>query len=412
MDALVEINKDSEFSIHNLPYGIFSQFDSHKRVGVAIGDFVLDLDYLNKNNFLATVDLPKDIFFKDYLNDFMVLGKKVGLALRKKLTDLIQNPSDDLKNHLPYFCFKQSEITLHLPIHIGDYTDFYSSEQHARNVGMMFRDPENALLPNWKHLPVAYHGRSSSIKISGTNFYRPKGQIQKSGNIVFETTKKLDVELEMATVIGKNSELGNAINVDEAEHFVFGFLVFNDWSARDIQAWEYVPLGPFLGKNFFSSVSPWVVTLEALEPFSVPVSHFEKPLLPYLNGECLRNFDISMEIILETPSGSKTTLAKSNFKNLYWTVAQQVAHHTANGCDLRVGDLLASGTISGSDPKSFGSLLELSWNGQKPIVLSDGSERCFVEDGDTIVLKAFAEKNGVRIGFGEVRNTVLPAKTQ
>jgi fumarylacetoacetase len=412
MDALVEINKDSEFSIHNLPYGIFSQFDSHKRVGVAIGDFVLDLDYLNKNNFLANVDLPKDIFFKDYLNDFIVLGKKVGLALRKKLTDLIQNPSDDLKNHLPYFCFKQSEITLHLPIHIGDYTDFYSSEQHARNVGMMFRDPENALLPNWKHLPVAYHGRSSSIKVSGTNFYRPKGQIQKNGNVVFESTKKLDVELEMATVIGKNSELGNAIMVDEAEQFVFGFLVFNDWSARDIQAWEYVPLGPFLGKNFFSSVSPWVVTLEALEPFSVPVSHFEKPLLPYLNGERLRNFDISMEIILETSSGSKTTLAKSNFKNLYWTVAQQVAHHTANGCDLRIGDLLASGTISGSDPNSFGSLLELSWNGQKPIVLSDGSERCFVEDGDTIVMKAFAEKNGVRIGFGEVRNTVLPAKAQ
>jgi fumarylacetoacetase len=412
MDALVEINKDSEFSIHNLPYGIFSQFDSHKRVGVAIGDFVLDLDYLNKNNFLANVDLPKDIFFKDYLNDFIVLGKKVGLALRKKLTDLIQNPSDDLKNHLPYFCFKQSEITLHLPIHIGDYTDFYSSEQHARNVGMMFRDPENALLPNWKHLPVAYHGRSSSIKVSGTNFYRPKGQIQKNGNVVFESTKKLDVELEMATVIGKNSELGNAIKVDEAEQFVFGFLVFNDWSARDIQAWEYVPLGPFLGKNFFSSVSPWVVTLEALEPFSVPVSHFEKPLLPYLNGERLRNFDISMEIILETSSGSKTTLAKSNFKNLYWTVAQQVAHHTANGCDLRIGDLLASGTISGSDPNSFGSLLELSWNGQKPIVLSDGSERCFVEDGDTIVMKAFAEKNGVRIGFGEVRNTVLPAKAQ
>ena len=408
------VDKNSHFTIHNIPFGIFSIKNGQKRLATIIGDQVMDLYALAQLGYFDDYKIKKSVFKNDYLNDFIALGKEKTNAVRKRLQEIL---ADDKNIHRSLFTIHHSKVNLHLPIKIGDYTDFYSSEQHATNVGTMFRDPQNALLPNWKHMPVAYHGRASSIFVSGTNFHRPKGQVNSDDSQppIFSATKRLDIELEMATVIGKSNAIGEAIDVDKAEEYVFGFLLFNDWSARDIQRWEYVPLGPFLAKNFFSSVSPWVVTLEALEPFRVPAAKQTPSVLPYLNEKKHQNFDIHLEVTL-TPNDSQLSTLKSqlisstNFKNMYWTVAQQIAHHTVNGCNLNVGDLLASGTISGTEPSSYGSLLELTWGGKNPITLPDGSTRTFLEDGDTITINGFAEKNGVRVGFGELRNTVLPAK--
>ena len=404
----------SDFSIHNIPFGIFSIKNGQKRLATIIGDQVVDLYALAKLGYFDELKIKKSVFKNDYLNDFIALGKQKTNAVRKRLQEIL---ADNKNIHDSLFTIHHSKVNLHLPIKIGDYTDFYSSEQHATNVGTMFRDPQNALLPNWKHMPVAYHGRVSSIFVSGTDFHRPKGQINsdESQPPIFTATKRLDIELEMATVIGKSNPISEAIDVDKAEEYVFGFLLFNDWSARDIQRWEYVPLGPFLAKNFFSSVSPWVVTIEALEPFRVPAAVQTPSVLPYLNEKNRRNFDINLEVTL-TPSNSQHSahhsqlICRTNFKNMYWTVAQQIAHHTVNGCNLNVGDLLASGTISGTEPNSYGSLLELTWGGKNPISLPGGSTRTFLEDGDTIAINGFAEKNGIRVGFGELRNTVLPAK--
>jgi fumarylacetoacetase len=309
----------------------------------------------------------------------------------------------------------KDDAVLHLPIRIGDYTDFYSSEQHAYNVGVMFRDPNTALLPNWKHLPVAYHGRSSSIFVSGQNFHRPKGQVNASDTTLpgFSQSKRLDIELEMATIIGKNNEIGNAIDVNQAEDYVFGFSLFNDWSARDIQRWEYVPLGPFLAKNFFSSIAAWVVPIEELTSFRIDAEVQNPKVLPYLQEKNRKNFDVTLEVYLIPYSDETHTeilLCQSNFKNMYWTVAQQIAHHTVNGCNLNVGDVMGSGTISGKTPDSYGSLLELSWGGKNPITLPDGSTRTFLEDGDTIVIKGYAVNDNYSVDFGEVRTTILPSK--
>jgi fumarylacetoacetase len=276
----------------------------------------------------------------------------------------------------------------------------------------MFRDPANALLPNWKHLPVGYHGRASSIVVSGINFHRPKGQMKPADaeKPIFGASKQLDFELEMAFVLNKNTEIGESISTQEAEDAIFGMVIFNDWSARDIQSWEYVPLGPFLGKNFCSSISPWVVTLEALEPFRTASPKQEPEVLDYLKFEGDKNFDINLEVYLQPENGEENLICKSNYKYMYWNMAQQLAHHTINGCNVEVGDLYASGTISVSEPNSFGSMLELTWRGQNPLKLSDGTERKFIEDHDTIIMRGFSEKNGIRIGFGEVRGKVLPAK--
>ena len=342
------------------------------------------------------------------MNDFIALGKTKTNAIRKHLQLILQ----DLKN-IPKTVFHADNLVeLHLPIRIGDYTDFYSSEQHATNVGSMFRDPKNALLPNWKHIPVAYHGRSSSIFVSGKNFHRPKGQINNDETKppIFAPTSRLDIELEMATIIGRGNEIGDSIDINEAENYVFGFQLFNDWSARDIQKWEYVPLGPFLAKNFFSSVSPWVVTIEALEDFRVPAPEQNPMVLPYLTEKNRFNFDVKLEVTLQSQNGENMVISNSNFKNLYWTVAQQIAHHTINGCNLNIGDLLGSGTISGNDINSFGSLLEITWGGKNPIILLDGTERRFLENFDTIIISGIAEKEGKRINFGEVRTMVLPTK--
>ncbi|MCD8540858.1 MAG: fumarylacetoacetase, partial [Leadbetterella sp.] len=382
--------------------------ESKKCLATAIEDKVVDLSYLANEGLFDDLDIPRPVFSQPYLNDFIALGKKKTNAVRELLRKLLKNPTPDITD--AYFYYRQ--VDLHLPVKVGDYTDFYSSEQHAFNVGVMFRDPDNALLPNWKHLPVGYHGRASSIFVSGTPFHRPKGQMKPAGADapVFSATRRLDFELEMAAIIGKSNPIGEPIPVDEAEEYVFGFQLFNDWSARDIQAWEYVPLGPFLAKNFFSSVSPWVIPAEALEPFRVKAGKQEPEVLPYLRATDPSQFDVNLEVILTTATGTEKVISRSNFKYLYWTVPQQIAHHTVTGCNLQVGDLIASGTISGRKPDSFGSMLELSWGGKKPLMLEDGTERSFLEDGDTVTIRGWAEKGGVRVDFGEVSNTVLAAR--
>lgn len=396
------------FSTDTIPFGIFSFGESKKCLATAVDDKVVDLSFLANEGLFDEFDIPRPVFSQPYLNDFIALGKKKTNAVRNLLRKLLKNPTPEIMD--AYFYYQR--VDLHMPVKVGDYTDFYSSEQHAYNVGVMFRDPDNALLPNWKHLPVAYHGRASSIFVSGTPFHRPKGQIKPAGADapVFSATRRLDFELEMAAVIGKSNEPGEPIPVDQAEEYVFGFQLFNDWSARDIQAWEYVPLGPFLAKNFFSSVSPWVIPIEALEPFRVEAQKQEPEVLPYLKAAHPTQFDVHLEVILTTAAGTEKVISRSNFRHLYWTVSQQIAHHTITGCNLRVGDLLASGTISGKDPGSFGSMLELTWGGKNPLVLEDGTERAFLEDGDTLAIRAYTEKGGARVDLGEVSNTVLPPK--
>jgi fumarylacetoacetase len=417
------IMSSSNFTIQNIPFGIFSIKNRKKRLATIINDQVVDLYAVAELGHFDDLKIKKSVFKNDYLNDFISLGKDKTNAVRKRLQEIL---ADDKNIHHSSFTIHHSKVHLHLPVKIGDYTDFYSSEQHATNVGMMFRPNGDALLPNWKHLPVAYHGRASSIFVSSTNFHRPKGQVNATDATppAFSATKRLDIELEMATIIGKNNPIGDAINVNEAENYVFGFTLFNDWSARDIQRWEYVPLGPFLGKNFFSSMSPWVVTLEALEPFRVPTEPQNPTVLPYLDQKNRQNFDIQLEVTLvpkSEPANPKseirnpkstegTQICVSNFKNMYWSVAQQIAHHTVNGCNLNIGDVLASGTISGKEPTSFGSLLELTWGGKNPITLPNGETRTFLEDGDTIIIRGFAKKDDIRVDFGEVRTTVLPTK--
>jgi fumarylacetoacetase len=416
------------FSIYNIPFGIFSIKNQRKRLATIINDQVVDLYALAELGYFDDLKIKKSVFKNDFLNDFISLGKEKTNAVRKHLQEIL---ADTVKLH-PSVFHAENAVKLHLPVKIGDYTDFYSSEQHATNVGMMFRPNGDPLLPNWKHIPVGYHGRASSIFVSGQNFHRPKGQVNATDATppAFSATKRLDIELEMATIIGKNNPIGDSIDVNKAEDYVFGFTLFNDWSARDIQRWEYVPLGPFLGKNFFSSMSPWVVTIEALEPFRVPTEVQNPEVLPYLKEGKRQNFDVQLEVTLipnSKISESKNSnwdlkseiwnqntegviISHSNFKNMYWTVAQQIAHHTVNGCNLNVGDVLASGTISGKEPDSCGSLLELSWGGKNPITLPDGSTRTFLEDGDTIIIKGFAEKDGMIVDFGEVRTTILPVK--
>lgn len=398
-----------KFTIDNIPFGIFSVNNSSKRLATIIGEQIVDLYELATLGYFDGFEIDTKIFSQDFLNEFMALGKEKTNAVRKHLQILLT----DLRN-IPRSVFHPvASVELHLPVRIGDYTDFYSSEQHATNVGTMFRDPKNALMPNWKHIPVAYHGRSSSIFVSGKNFHRPKGQVNQDETKppIFAPTARLDFELEVATVIGKANEIGDSIDVNAAEDYVFGFQLLNDWSARDIQKWEYVPLGPFLAKNFFSSVSPWVITIEALEAFRVPAPEQIPAVLPYLNEKKHLNFDVQLTVSLLTKNGESLVISRSNFNNMYWTVAQQIAHHTVNGCNLNVGDLLGSGTISGNQPDSFGSLLELTWGGKNPIILPDGTESRFLEDFDTIIINGFAEKNGIRIDFGEVNTMILPAKS-
>jgi fumarylacetoacetase len=343
----------------------------------------------------------------------MKYGKKACSSLRFRVADLLDNSQDAIvKDEIKSCLVKMSDAKMHLPVQIGDYTDFYSSEDHARNVGMMFRDPAKALLPNWKHLPVGYHGRASSIVISGTPVVRPCGQVNASDETMptYGPTRQLDFELEMAFITFDGKPMGDRISTAEAEDYIFGMVLFNDWSARDIQRWEYVPLGPFLAKNFASTVSPWVVTLEALEPFRTLGPLQDPEVLPYLQYTGIKNIDIKLQVSIQPEAGNEVAVSNSNYKHMYWNMNQQLAHHSVGGCNIRCGDMMASGTISGPTEGSFGSMLEIAWKGTKPVDMGNGTSRNFIQDGDSVVIRGFAEQDGVKVGFGECRGKVLPAK--
>ena len=404
---MIHVPTNSDFSLHNLPFGMFSTTSRSLRAGVAIGDEIIDLKALSE---LGVFDIDLSVFERPELNDFIGLGKRTTNSIRTNLQNWLQEENSVLYQN-PKVFVKQLEATMHMPVCVGDYTDFYSSIEHATNVGKMFRDPENALLPNWKHLPVGYHGRASSIVVSGTNIHRPKGQTlpPNQNQPIFGPSQRLDFELEMAFIVGKNNQLGSSISTGEAEDYIFGMVLFNDWSARDIQKWEYVPLGPFLAKNFASSISPWIVPMEALEPFKVQGPVQNPTPLPYLQYDGMKNYDIQLEVGLTPEKGTENIICQSNFKFMYWNMAQQLAHHTVNGCNMHIGDMLASGTISGKEENSYGSMLELAWMGTKPIKLSDGTERKFIHDGDTVTMRGHAQKGNIHVGFGEVTTKVLPS---
>lgn len=411
LQSFLEITADHPFSIQNLPYGIFSVAGRSARVGVAIGDYVLDLKLLEERGLVPRLG----VFGESSLNPLMEKGAAAWRQLRESIQELLdeRNPRvrDDRSLHEQVLIPIQ-QVMLHFPVQVGDYTDFYSSKQHASNVGAMFRGKENALLPNWLHLPVAYHGRSSSLVLSGASIRRPYGQIKRADESQprFEPSREMDFELEVGAFIGTGNKLGEPIPVGRAHEHLFGLVLVNDWSVRDVQRWEYVPLGPFLAKNIGTSVSPWVVTMDALEPFRIKGPAQQPQPLPYLRHNQARSYDINLEIGLQAASmQSPATICRTNFRNLYWDTNQQIAHHTINGCNLRTGDLLASGTISGDERESFGSLLELAWGGKNPIELPNGEKRTFLEDGDTVIMTGYAQGDGFRVGFGEVRGTILKA---
>ncbi len=413
LKSWVEVSADSDFPIQNLPFGVFTtKTNTRPRVCTRIGDFIVDLVVLDHLSMLDDCEISHSVFDNQYINDLMSLGKEKTRALRNCLSDILEEGNTEAEKNSWHFLHHADKVEMLLPIRVGDYTDFYSSIEHATNVGTIFRDPDNALLPNWKHLPVGYHGRASSIVVSGTEITRPKGQTKPKDDEppVYGPSRLLDFELEMGFVIGKENGLGNAVSTGEAEDYIFGLILFNDWSARDIQKWEYIPLGPFLAKNFASTVSPWVITLDALEPFRVQGPEQEPKVLPYLQYEGMKNYDVNLQVAIQPEEKQETVVCDSNFKYMYWNMTQQLAHHTVNGCNMRVGDLLASGTISGPTPDSYGSMLEISWRGSKPVKMNDGSERKFINDGDTVIMRGWCEKDGVRIGFGEANGKVLPAK--
>ncbi len=400
MNTWIDIPQNSDFSLHNLPYGVFIR-DEKPTPGIAIGDSIIDLNAAANVGVFTELSFDTAVFESEFLNDFIDCGKPVWSAVKARITE-------ELTSEGKLFEFREKVIVnrigaqMCMPIQIGDYTDFYSSIEHATNVGKMFR-PDNPLLPNWKHIPVGYHGRSSSIVISGTDIKRPHGQMMppNADKPVYGPSKRMDIELEMAFVIGKQSNLGEPVSIDEAEDYIFGKVIFNDWSARDIQKWEYVPLGPFLGKNFGSTISPWIVTMEALEPFRCESIEQDPEVLPYLKYSGNKNYDINLEVGLTPEGDEESIICESNFKYMYWNMAQQLTHHTVNGCNVNVGDLMASGTISGKEKGSYGSMLELSWGGKEEIQLKNGKTRTFIEDGDTLTLRAYCEKDGIRVGFGE-----------
>ncbi len=413
LQSWVDVPEGSDFPIQNLPFGVYKMKDRSPRLASAIGDYVIDLFVLAKHGFFDDLDIDRKVFRQQYLNDFMALGRAKTGAVRNRLADILDTDLEnwDASELKDFFLVPMSEVEMCLPVKVGDYTDFYSSIEHATNLGCLFRDPENALLPNWRHIPVGYHGRASSIIVSGTDIHRPKGQQMPAGADapVFGPCKLLDFELEVAFVTCKPTNLGENVTTANAEDHIFGLALFNDWSARDIQKWEYVPLGPFLGKNFASTISPWIVTLDALEPFRVPGPVQEPAVLPYLQYEGTRNIDLKLSVEIVPEDGQGKVVSESNFKYMYWNMAQQLAHHTVNGCNLNVGDVYASGTISGKEKGSYGSMLEITWRGTEPVDMPDGSQRKFINDGDTVVMKGYCEKDGVRIGFGEASGKILPA---
>lgn len=405
----LQLDQETDFTEFNLPYGIYSTPFKSKRAGVAIGSDILDLAVLFELGVFSRIFPAKDknLFHCEVLNEFIALGKPYWQEVRNVLKEIISGKSTFIQSHYEVLFDQQSLSTLHLPIKINNYTDFYSSEAHAVNAGKLFRPQGDPLLPNWKSLPVAYHGRTSSIILSGSPVYRPWGQYLADGQPVFGPTQELDFELELGFIIGRENTLGCPIPVKEAEDYVFGSVLLNDWSARDIQRWEYQPLGPFLGKNFATSISPWIISMEALNAFHVKAREQNPAVLNYLNDPSPFVFDIGLQVYLEYKNQPPVKLVKSNATNLYWTLTQQIAHHTVNGCNLQVGDLLGTGTISGPDPSSWGSLLEITYNGKKPLSV-DTSGRTYLEDGDQVMIKGVCARDDIRLGFGELKNKILP----
>ncbi|XP_048375579.1 fumarylacetoacetase isoform X2 [Sphaerodactylus townsendi] len=415
--SFIHVDENSDFPLQNLPYGIFSTKDNPRhRIGVAIGNQVLDLSAVKHLFDGPVLSKHHHIFDQPTLNQFMGLGWDAWREARVFLQKLLSANEPILRDNVELrkrVFVPQASAIMHLPAEIGDYTDFYSSWQHATNVGIMFRGKENALMPNWLHLPVGYHGRASSVVVSGTPIRRPSGQMRPDDAQppVFGACRLLDMELEMAFFVGPGNKLGEAVPIHEAHKHIFGMVLMNDWSARDIQKWEYVPLGPFLGKSFGTTISPWVVTMEALQPFALPNPIQDPKPLPYLCDEQPYTFDINLFVSVKGEGMSKpATICHSNFKHMYWTMKQQLAHHTVNGCNIRPGDLLASGTISGPDPENFGSMLELSWKGTKTVDLGNGQSRKFLQDGDEVVITGYCQGKGYRVGFGECSGKVLPAR--
>ncbi|MGO2622261.1 MAG: fumarylacetoacetase [Psychrobacter sp.] len=419
LTSFLDIASDSDFSIHNLPYGIFSETqdgagNNKRRAGVAIGEHVLDLAVLETEGLLNLDNGP--YFNQPTLNAFIDSGRDNWTKARKTIQTLLSNTNNSLcdnKDLQSKALFKQADVTMHLPVQVPGFTDFYSSKEHATNVGTMFRDPSNALLPNWTEMPVGYNGRASTVIVSGSDVIRPSGQLKPNADDrpIFSPCKRLDFELETAFVVGKNNNIGQPIAVDNAIEHIFGMVLLNDWSARDIQKWEYVPLGPFNAKTFASEVSPWIVTMDALAPFKTPCPTQEPKPLAYLNQKDSNNsYDINLSVeLLPENADNATVVCETNFKYMYWSMAQQLTHHTITGCKVEVGDMMGSGTISGSTPDSYGSMLEIAWNATKPVTLKGGETRSFIEDGDTVIMKGYSEKDGIRVGFGEVRGKVLPA---
>ena len=410
----LETEQDTDFPIQNIPFGVFLTRDDIITIGTRIGDFAIDLGALHQLGYFKGIELTDDIFLQDTLNDFISDGRKTWRLVRNRIAEIFDKENPELRdneNHRQNILFTIDEVEMQLPVQVGDYTDFYSSKEHATNVGTMFRGKENALMPNWLHIPVGYHGRSSSIIPSGINVRRPWGQTMPDGATTptFGPSKLLDFELEMAFITTDANVLGDPIPVNEAEEYIFGLVILNDWSARDIQRWEYVPLGPFLAKNFATSISPWIVTLDALQPFKVEGPKPEIEQLPYLKYQGKKSYDIKLEVYIAPENGEENKVSTSNFKYMYWNMAQQLAHHTVNGCNVNSGDMLGSGTISGPTPDSYGSMLELSWRGEKPLTLSDGTQRKFINDNDTVIMKGYCKNDHVRIGFGECRTKLLPA---
>lgn len=410
----IPVPQTSDFPIQNIPFGVFITRDDVITIGTRIGNTAIDMGTLQQLGYFEGIELTDDMFMQDTLNDFISDGQKTWRLVRNRLAELFDENNSKLRDnkaHRDIILFDISEIEMLLPVQIGDYTDFYSSKEHATNVGKMFRDPENALLPNWLHIPVGYHGRSSTIVPSGIPVHRPYGQTLPTGETVpvFGPSQLVDFELEMAFITTDANLMGEPIPVEEAENHIFGMVLFNDWSARDIQKWEYVPLGPFLAKNFASTISPWIVTMDALQPFRTKGPEQNPAPLPYLKQKGEKAFDIHLEVAIQPESTVETVVSRSNFKYMYWSMAQQLAHHTINGCRVNSGDMMGSGTISGPTEDSFGSMLELSWGGQKPLTMHDGSERKFIQDNDTVIIRGYCQNDKVRIGFGECASKLLPA---
>ncbi|PHS53085.1 MAG: fumarylacetoacetase [Lutibacter sp.] len=405
--------KETDFPIQNIPFGVFLTKEDIITIGTRIGEYVIDLSAFHQYGYFDGIPLTDDIFMQDSLNDFIADGRKTWRLVRNRIADIFDAENSELREnptHRDTIIFDVNEVEMLLPIDIGDYTDFYSSREHATNVGVMFRGKENALMPNWLHMPVGYHGRSSSIVVSGTPIHRPYGQTLPLGESqpVFGASQRVDMELETAFITTAANHLGEPIPVDEAEEYIFGMVLFNDWSARDIQKWEYVPLGPFLGKSFASTISPWIVTMDALEPFRCESPKQEVTPLPYLQQSRSDNsYDVVLQAFVETEKGDLNLLSESNFKYMYWTMSQQLAHQTVNGCNVRAGDMMGSGTISGPTKDSFGSMLELTWAGKEPITLKDGTKRTFFNDGDNVILRGYCKKDDVRIGFGKCTGKII-----